>query len=135
MKTRAMLILSLVISIGGLAIFITGVPFVWQAVRHRWKPSIEASVVDLIGLAVLLFAPIATVLFLRRHTDERRKTIGMWAERIAITSLACLCFSLTALVVLHYLPLRQTGENIYWILPAENKKPVPNVPQPNHEQP
>jgi len=122
MKTRAALILSLTVSIGSVVFFLTGVPFIWQAVVHQWKPSIEASLIDLIVVAALLFAPLCTIIFLRRHPEEKKKKIGLWAGRLAMSSLAGLVLSITLLVLLHYLPARRTGEDQITLI-VDEKKP------------
>jgi hypothetical protein len=128
MRERVILVLSLIISVGSLAFFVSGVPFVSVAVAHRWKPSIEPDFFSFAGMAVLFFTPLATIIFLRRHPEARKRKIGIWAYRLAIISLGCVGISSIALTVLHYLPARQITEHITLLEAKPNQalEPAPS---------
>jgi len=107
MEIRWVFASSLITSVAGLCFSATGVPFVWQAILHRWKPAVDGSVAQILVGAFLLLMPFATVRFFRRHPEQKKSRIGRWTERLAILSACCLAISIAALLVLHFLPARQ----------------------------
>ena len=107
MKAQVFLIISIATSIAGLCYFASGVPFLWHALSNRWKPRLDLDPLSIVGGALLILLPIATILFLRFYPREGNGKTGRWARRLAVLSVSFLLVSAGALFVLHFLPARQ----------------------------